>query len=170
MCFLCWKFFMLQNLLFRKVFYAINPFTLKTQNLLFSNVFYAIRPLKQCNLPYTKDRHAARVPGLVFPASSAGVSFGVKKGRLFERSEFLPFSRRKHRSSRKNAALILSFWFFFFRIKTKEKEYSVTLPKIGKAWKIIRNCSLLGSSLKIQAPIYFLPEKPEPEKRHFLDD
>ena len=113
---------MLQNLLFRKVFYAINPFTLKTQNLLFSNVFYAIRPLKQCNLPYTKDRHAARVPGLVFPASSAGVSFGVKKGRLFERSEFLPFSRRKHRSSRKNAALILSFWFFFFRIKTKEKE------------------------------------------------
>ena len=124
MCFLCWKFFMLQNLLFRKVFYAINPFTLKTQNLLFSNVFYAIRPLKQCNLPYTTDRHAARVPGLVFPASSAGVSFGVKKGRLFERSEFLPFSRRKHRSSRKNAALILSFWFFFFRIKTKEKEYS----------------------------------------------
>ena len=62
MCFLCWKFFMLQNLLFRKVFYAINPFTLKTQKLLFSNVFYAIRPLKQCNLPYTKGRHAARVP------------------------------------------------------------------------------------------------------------
>ena len=67
-------------------------------------------------------------------------------------------------------ALILSFWFFFFRIKTKEKEYSVTLPKIGKAWKIIRNCSLLGSSLKIQAHIYFLPEKLEPGKRHFLDD
>ncbi|EDO11923.1 hypothetical protein M089_1224 [Bacteroides ovatus str. 3725 D9 iii] len=66
--------------------------------------------------------------------------------------------------------MILSFWFFFFRIKTKEKEYSVTLPKIGKAWKIIRNCSLLGSSLKIQAPIYFLPEKLEPGKRHFLDD
>ena len=62
MCFLCWKFFMLQNLLFRKVFYAINPFTLKTQKLLFSNVFYAIRPLKQCNLPYTKGRHAAWVP------------------------------------------------------------------------------------------------------------
>ena len=53
---------MLQNLLFRKVFYAINPFTLKTQNLLFSNVFYAIRPLKQCNLPYTKGRHAAWDP------------------------------------------------------------------------------------------------------------
>ncbi|WP_462359357.1 hypothetical protein [Bacteroides finegoldii] len=60
--------------------------------------------------------------GLVFLALSAGVFFGVKKGRLFERSEFLPFSRREHRSSQKSAALILSFWFFFFRIKTKEKE------------------------------------------------
>ena len=70
-------------------------------------------------------------PGLVFPASSAGVSFGVKKGRLFERSEFLPFSRRKHRSRRKNAALILSFWFFFFRIKTKEKELSPYSANIG---------------------------------------
>ena len=61
--------------------------------------------------------------GLVFPALSAGVFSSVKKGRLFERSEFLPFSRREHRSSRKNAALILSFWFFLFRIKTKEKEH-----------------------------------------------
>ena len=80
------------------------------------------------NEPYTERTTRRKDPmpngfsGLVFLALSAGVFFGVKKGRLFERSEFLPFSRREHRSSQKSAALILSFWFFFFRIKTKEKE------------------------------------------------
>ena len=57
--------------------------------------------------------------GLVFPASSAGGFSGVKKGRLFERSEFLPFSRREHRSSRKNAAL--NFLWFFLCFKTKKE-------------------------------------------------
>ena len=57
--------------------------------------------------------------GLVFPALSAGVFSSVKKGRLFERSEFLPFSRRKHRSSRKNAAL--NFLWFFLCFKTKKE-------------------------------------------------
>ena len=57
--------------------------------------------------------------GLVFLALSAGVFFGVKKGRLFERSEFLPFSRREHRSSRKNAAL--NFLWFFLCFKTKKE-------------------------------------------------
>ena len=45
----------------------------------------------------TKEKEPKRKDqGCVFSASSAGVFFGVKKGRLFERSEFLPFSRRKH--------------------------------------------------------------------------
>ncbi|CUO81602.1 hypothetical protein HMPREF2532_03187 [Bacteroides ovatus] len=57
--------------------------------------------------------------GLVFPALSAGVFSSVKKGRLFERSEFLPFSRREHRSSRKNAAL--NFLWFFLCFKTKKE-------------------------------------------------
>ena len=57
--------------------------------------------------------------GLVFQALRAGVFFGVKKGRLFERSEFLPFSRREHRSSRKNAAL--NFLWFFLCFKTKKE-------------------------------------------------
>ena len=57
--------------------------------------------------------------GLVFPALSAGVFSSVKKGRLFERSEFLPFSRREHRSSRKNAAL--NFLTFFLCFKTKKE-------------------------------------------------
>ena len=84
--------------------------------------------------------------GLVFPASSAGVFSGVKKGRLFERSEFLPFSRREHRSSRKNAALILSFWFFFFRIKTKEKERVRARKELRKN---IRNSFLFSSRIPI---------------------
>ena len=57
--------------------------------------------------------------GLVFQALRAGVFSGVKKGRLFERSEFLPFSRREHRSSRKNAAL--NFLWFFLCFKTKKE-------------------------------------------------
>ena len=57
--------------------------------------------------------------GLVFPALSAGVFSSVKKGRLFERSEFLPFSRREHRSSRKNAAL--NFLWFLLCFKTKKE-------------------------------------------------
>ena len=57
--------------------------------------------------------------GLVFPALSAGVFSSVKKGRLFERSEFLPVSRREHRSSRKNAAL--NFLWFFLCFKTKKE-------------------------------------------------
>ena len=57
--------------------------------------------------------------GLVFQALRAGVFFGVKMGRLFERSEFLPFSRREHRSSRKNAAL--NFLWFFLCFKTKKE-------------------------------------------------
>lgn len=40
--------------------------------------------------------------GLVFLALSAGVFFGVKKGRLFERSEFLPFSGVQEASRRKS--------------------------------------------------------------------
>jgi len=43
--------------------------------------------------------------GLVCTASSEGFITGVKKGRLFERSEFLPFSREWNRSSRAGAAL-----------------------------------------------------------------
>ncbi|WP_270439196.1 hypothetical protein [Bacteroides bouchesdurhonensis] len=42
-----------------------------------------------------------------------------KKGRLFERSEFLPFSPREYRSSRKNAAL--NFLWFFLCFKTKKE-------------------------------------------------
>ena len=57
--------------------------------------------------------------GLVFSALNAGVFSSVKKGRLFERSEFLPFSRREHRSSRKNAAL--NFLWFFLCFKTKKE-------------------------------------------------
>ena len=60
------------------------------------------------------QRCRAQPLGLIGGAWSGAFVFCVEKGRLFERSEFLPFSRRKHRSSRKNAALILSFWFFFF--------------------------------------------------------
>ncbi|MEO5157050.1 hypothetical protein ABH158_05615, partial [Bacteroides ovatus] len=86
-------------------------------------------------------------PGLVFPTSSAGGFSGVKKGRLFERSEFLPFSRRKHRSSRKNAALILSFWFLFFRIKTKEKE--LILPLYQKLLLVL--LFVISQTLKIEA-------------------
>jgi len=59
--------------------------------------------------------------GLVFQALSAGVFFDVKKGRLFEQSEFLPFSQREHQSSLKNAAL--NFLWFFLCFKTK-KEHS----------------------------------------------
>ena len=58
--------------------------------------------------------------GLVFPALSAGVFSSVKKGRLFERSEFLPFSRREHRSSRKNAALNFSLFLSFVSRQKKE--------------------------------------------------
>jgi len=39
-----------------------------------------------------RSEHPAWFPGLVFSASSAGVFFSVKKGRLFERSEFLPLA------------------------------------------------------------------------------
>ena len=46
--------------------------------------------------------------GLVFPALSAGVFSSVKKGRLFERSEFLPFSVVKEASRRKKSALNFS--------------------------------------------------------------
>ena len=89
----------------------------------------------------------AWAPGLVFPTSSAGGFSGVKKGRLFERSECLPFSRRKHRSSRKNAALILSFWFLFFRIKTKEKE--LILPLYQKLLLVL--LFVISQTLKIEA-------------------
>ena len=47
---------MLQNLLFRKVFYTINLFTLQNQNLLFSEVLYAINlsTLQNWNFLFSK--------------------------------------------------------------------------------------------------------------------
>ena len=57
--------------------------------------------------------------GLVFSGAKRRRFSSVKKGRLFERSEFLPFSRREHRSIRKNAAL--NFLWFFLCFKTKKE-------------------------------------------------
>ena len=52
-----------------------------------------------------------------------------------------------HRSSRKNAALILSFWFLFFRIKTKEKE--LILPLYQKLLLVL--LFVISQTLKIEA-------------------
>ena len=60
-----------------------------------------------------KGIHATRVPGLLFSPLSERPERSVKKGRLFERSEFLPFSEGKGTSRRKKSALnfslVLSF-------------------------------------------------------------
>ena len=113
-------------------FLLLTPFTtLKGRNSLRSNNLPFLTLRYGCSLNREKSRSenlSACKPmqqtrrkgiGLVFPALSAGVCSSVKKGRLFERSEFLPFSRREHRSSRKNAAL--NFLWFFLCFKTKKE-------------------------------------------------
>ena len=80
--------------------------------------------------------HTEWSPGLTVGALSVESVFGVKKGRLFERSEFLPFSWKYFRSSPGSAALIFSlvsffcikakestigYFFFFFRLPPKNK-------------------------------------------------
>ncbi len=64
--------------------------------------------------------YAARSPGLTVGASSVGSIFSVKKGRLFERSEFLPFSWKCYRSSPGSAALSFSFGIFSFVSRQKK--------------------------------------------------
>ena len=58
--------------------------------------------------------------GLVFPALSAGVFSSVKKGSLFERSEFLPFSVVKGVSRRKKSVLNFSLFLSFVSRQKKE--------------------------------------------------
>ena len=58
--------------------------------------------------------------GLVFPALSAGVFSSVKKGRLFERGEFLPFSAVQGASRRKKSALNFSLLLSFVSRQKKD--------------------------------------------------
>ena len=91
-----------------------------------------------CNIePRNISPHSRRmVSSLTVGALSVESVFGVKKGRLFERSEFLPFSWKHFRSSPGSAALIFSlvsffcikakestigYFFFFFRLPPKNK-------------------------------------------------
>ena len=67
---------------------------------------------------------AAWSPGLTVGASSVGSIFSVKKGRLFERSEFLPFSWKCYRSSPGSAAL--SFSFGIFSLVSRQKKNTPT--------------------------------------------
>ena len=61
--------------------------------------------------------------GLISAASNAVREKSVKKGRLFERSEFLPFSFATKLSSEGNAALNLSFWYLFLSFQYERKRY-----------------------------------------------
>jgi hypothetical protein len=53
------------------------------------------------------------------------VEWSVKKGRLFERSEFEPFSGMQHNFSKIRAAL--TFWFFC--VKAKEQTIASSKKK-----------------------------------------
>ena len=67
--------------------------------------------------------------GLIFSASSAGIFFGVKKGRLFERSEFLPFSRSTGVAEK---AQPWSFLFGSFSFVSRRKKKNIPLEKTNK--------------------------------------
>ena len=89
--------------------------------------------------------------GLVFPALSAGVFSSVKKGRLFERSEFLPFSVVKEASRRKKSALNFSLVLSFLS-REKERTFFSDNPQINlpKRWLIQK---LFFSLLRIDGPL-----------------
>jgi len=69
------------------------------------------------------------LPGLVCTASSEGFITGVKKGRLFERSEFLPFSVVKGVSRRKKSVLNFSL-FLSFVSREKERTFFLIIRKL----------------------------------------
>ena len=71
-----------------------------------------------CNLPH--NAHPARPSGLLFSPSSERPQRSVKKGRLFERSEFLPFSEVKEASRRKKSALNFSLLLSFVSRQKKD--------------------------------------------------
>ena len=75
--------------------------------------------------------HAGWLSGLTVGALSGGCLPAVKKGRLFERSEFLPFRTEGIRSSPGSADGVLSFWYLFLSDKRKKKymkaEYNLIL-------------------------------------------
>ena len=67
------------------------------------------------------QRCRAEPLGIIGGAWSGAFVFCVEKGRLFERSEFLPFSKKWRQSSPGGSALDFFFWYLFFCIKAKEK-------------------------------------------------
>ncbi|RGP06285.1 hypothetical protein DXA83_02065 [Bacteroides thetaiotaomicron] len=58
-------------------------------------------PITSLRPPPTAPPHPHGPPGLLFSPSSERPQRSVKKGRLFERSEFLPFSVVQEASRRK---------------------------------------------------------------------
>ena len=81
-----------------------------------------------------KGIHAERVPGLLFSPLSERPERSVKKGRLFERSEFLPFSGGKGTSRRKKSALNFSLVLSFvsrqkIRTSPQDKRKNIVIPQ-----------------------------------------
>ena len=98
----------------------------QTEEIFTSKSIHTTRTPTPNGYPLRKGIHAEWVPGLLFSPLSERPERSVKKGRLFERSEFLPFSEGKGTSRRKKSALNFSLVLSFVS-RQKKEHYSANM-------------------------------------------
>ena len=129
-----------------------------------SDTFISVLLVSHTSVSQMYQRCRAQPLGLIGGAWSGAFVFCVEKGRLFERSEFLPFSKNEDWVVPEVRLLIFSFGIFSFASRQKKSitvTYEVTESfLIQILWKVFSYCNwwLLWSVVLIWCDNCSIPE------------